>query len=375
MSTPRSTHNACQLFSGLAVCAALSSLMACRAPGMKLHPTASVQPTEVVMAGVQVTLRALNAEAIKNQPQATPSLEDLKELLAPITTPYRIGPQDVLVVTVWDHPELSLPLGQLRSDAATGNVVDDDGSIYYPYVGRLPVAGLTVPEARTKLTAALEKSLRNPQVDIKVLIFRSQKIFVGGEVRTPAVYNVTDVPFTLAEAANRAGGFTPTADLSRMVLSRGDRRWTLNFLHLLTQGNYINQILLKDGDSIHVPHRDEAPVYLLGEVRNPKSVPLYNGRISLAQAISDAGGLSGESADARSIYVLRAVAQDRVEVFHLDAYNPVAMVMADRFSLQPRDIVYVDAGTLVRWNRVVGLLMPTVTALTSTAINTKLLSK
>jgi len=359
----------------LMVLAAISLLVACRAPGMKLNASASDRPTQVEMAGVQVTLRALNAEAIKDQPLATPSPEDLKQLLAPKATPYLIGPQDVLIVTVWDHPELSLPLGQFRSDAATGTVVDDDGSFYYPYVGRLPVAGLTVPPARTKLAAALEKSLRNPQVDIKVLLYRSQKVFVGGEVRSPAVYPITDVPFTLAEAANRAGGFTPTADLSRMVLSRGERRWTLNFLHLLTQGNRIGQILLKDGDSVHVPHRDEAPVYLLGEVRNPKSVPLYNGRISLAQAISDAGGLLTSSANARSIYVLRAAAQGRVDVYHLDAYNPVAMVMADRFALQPRDIVYVDPGPLVRWNRVVGLLMPTVTALTSTATDAKFLSQ
>ena len=54
-----------------------------------------------------------------------------------------------------------------------------------------------------------------------------------------------------------------------------------------------------------------------------------------------------------------------MDVFHLDAYNPVAMVMADRFALQPRDVVYVDAGTLVRWNRVVNLLLPTTSLLTT----------
>ena len=64
-----------------------------------------------------------------------------------------------------------------------------------------------------------------------------------------------------------------------------------------------------------------------------------------------------------------------MDVFHLDAYNPVAMVIADRFRLHPRDVVYVDAGTLVRWNRVVSLMVPTVSALTSTASEIKYLSK
>ena len=50
-----------------------------------------------------------------------------------------------------------------------------------------------------------------------------------------------------------------------------------------------------------------------------------------------------------------------VDVWHLDARNPTAMVLADRFALNPRDIVYVDAGTAVRFNRLMTLLLPTIT--------------
>ena len=357
-----------------ALLALILGLTACRAPGMKLDVAASTRETRMDMAGTHVILRPLNDEAV--QSQAAPKVQDLSGLLTSTPDPYLVGPQDVLQVTVWDHPEITLPLGQFRSDAATGSVVDEEGFFYFPYVGRLKASGFTVTEVRNRLTEALSKSLRNPQVDVKVLAFRSQKIYVGGEVRNPAVYTVTDVPFTLAEAANRAGGFLPTADLSRMILTRGDRRWTLNFLDLATQGDRINQILLKSGDTLHVPHRDEAPVYLLGELRNPRSLPLYNGKISLAQALSDAGGINSQSADARSIYVLRrSASENAVEVFHLDAYNPVAMVLADRFALQPRDVVYVDAGPLVRFDRVLSLLLPTVTALSTTYFDVRYFSK
>ena len=376
------------------VLAALLGLLgvftACRAPGMKFTTLAGDRESRMQLADLKITLCPINPAAIQAQPHAGLQLDALKELLAAGPSPYRVGPQDALLVTVWDHPELNLLIGTARMDTGAPSpspfalpsqpmpqqggttttpslVVDEDGCMYYPFVGRLPVAGLTVGEVRTRLTTALAKTLRDPQVDVKVVAFRSQKIYVDGEVRNPAVYTVTDVPFTLAEAANRAGGFLPTADLSRVVLSRGNRRWTLHFLDLTNEGNRIGQIYLKDGDSLHVSHRDEAPVYLMGELRNPRSLPLYHGRISLAQALSDAGGISSATADARTVYVLRqGAAAHEVKVFHLDAYNPVSMVLADRFALLPRDVVYVDAGPLVRWSRVVGLLAPTLTALTST---------
>lgn len=350
-------------------------LGACRAPGMKFDTRAYDKNTRTRVNGQDVTLRPLNPETVRAF-GARVSDGGFEELLATKFEPYRIGPQDILMVTVWDHPELTLPLGQYRTDAATGMVVDEDGFLFYPYIGRVKLAGLTVPEARDLLTAKLDKVLQRPQVDLKVLLFRSQKVFVSGEVRNPAVYSVTDIPFTLAEAINRAGGFLPTADQSHLVVSRGDRTWSLDFLELMTRGNRIGQILLKDGDSVQVHHRDEDPVYLLGELRNPRSVPTYHGRLSLAQALSDAGGINTASAEARSIYVFRRGKTDNaVDVFHLDAYNPVAMVLADRFALQPRDVVYVDAGPLVRWNRVVSLLVPTVSALTSTASEVKYLSQ
>lgn len=342
-------------------------LTACSSPGMKLDVQASRRPTVTNMDGLRVTLRSLDAQAIP-QPEALPPTPPaaLAELLRDRPEPYVIGPQDVLLVTVWDHPEITLALGEYRTDSASGLVVDEDGYLFFLYVGRLLVKGLTVPEARARLTAELARVLQKPQVDLKVLSYRSQKVFVGGEVKTPGVYNITDVPFTLAEAVNRSGGFLPTADDSHLILSRGDKTWTLDFQTLMTQGDRIGKIYLKDGDSLQVPNVLESPVYLMGEVTRPGTVPLQHGVISLAKALSDVGGIVGASADAHSIYVIRqGSARNAVDVFHLDARNPTAMILADRFPLQPRDIVYVDAGTLVRFSRVMTLLLPTVTAVTS----------
>lgn len=349
-----------------AILAATLLLSACTAPGMKLNYSPSRHETKRI-EGLNVTLRPLTPEVVRAQRVKEP--EPLTALLTDKIAPYRVGPQDVIIVTVWDHPEITLPLGQYRTDSASGSIVDDDGTLFFPYIGKVTVSGLTVPEIREKLTVQLARVLQKPQVDVKVLAYRSQKVYVAGEVRNPAVYNVNDVPLTLSEAIARAGGFLPTADDSRLVLTRGDRSWKLNFQGLMASGNRLGKIVLKDGDTLYVPSAKDEPVYMLGEVVKPGTMPLVHGNLSLAQALSEAGGIQGMSADARSIYVIRqASAQDSVDVFHLDARNPTAMVLADRFILGPRDIVYVDAGTLVRFNRVMSMLLPTVSTISGAAL-------
>ena len=344
-------------------------LTACVSPGMKFDAKPPEHGQVEQMGDLKVTLRRIDASVLKALANRVPSSGLLADLVAEKPKPYQIGPQDYLLVTVWDHPEITLALGQYRTDNSAGNLVEDDGSIFFPYVGRIQVAGHTAPEVQVLLTTRLAHVFQNPQVDVKVLAFRSKKIYVGGEVKNPAVYTVTDVPFTLGEALNRAGGFTPLADDSRMLLVRGDRSWFLDLKSVIAQGAFAGKIYLQDGDTLLVPNNLEDPVYLMGEVSKPGSAPLVHGNLSLAKAISDVGGLIGTSADARSIYVIRqGQAANSVDVFHLDARNPTAMVLADRFALNPRDIVYVDAGSTVRFSRVMELVLPTFTAVTTSAL-------
>ena len=342
----------------------------CTSPGMKLDVKPQQETATSKMGDMDVTLHHLGPQAILDQQAKAIDPSNLAGLTENKPEPYLIGPQDILLVTVWDHPELTLALGSYRTDNATGSVVEDDGYMYFPYVGRILMKGLTLSQARTRITEGLAKVLKNPQVDIKFLAFRSQKVYVGGEVKNPATYNVTDVPFTLSEAVNRAGGFTTSADDSKLVLTRDGRSWVLDFQALMSRSSLGDRIYLKDGDTLMVPAGTDNPVYLMGEVVKPGTFPMVHGNMSLARALSDAGGILGASADARSIYVIRggAVAKS-VDVYHLDARNPTAMVLADNFQLSPRDFVYVDAGTLVRFNRVMGMVLPTVTSVIGATTN------
>jgi polysaccharide export outer membrane protein len=346
----------------------LGLLTACQAPGMKMTMRPNRHESPVEVTGLAVTLHPVTPELVVAQAGRTTPRQDLTGLLAEKLKPYRVGPQDVLLATIWDHPEITLPMGPNRTDTSSGNLVEEDGFIFFPYVGKLKVSGLTVSEIRTALTAELAKVLRNPQVDVKVIAYRSQKVYVGGEVRNPAVYAVTDVPFTLAEAVNRAGGFLPTCDDTRMVLMRGNRTWRLNFRELVASGDSFGRLVLQDGDALHVPNATEEPVYMMGELVRPGNVALVHGSLSLARALSEAGGIQVASADATSIYVIRSASAKNVDVFHLDGRNPASMVLADKFALNPRDIVFVDAGSLVRFQRVMNLVLPTLTAVTATTV-------
>ncbi|MDF1653944.1 MAG: polysaccharide biosynthesis/export family protein [Coxiellaceae bacterium] len=124
---------------------------------------------------------------------------------------YRVGPEDILNITVWDHPELTIPAGQFRSAEESGIEVSAKGDVFYPFAGRFSVLGLTVKEISEKLTLRLRSYIRSPQVSVRVAGYNSQKIQVLGSVRTPRTIEVHSAPISVMDAVSTAGGFDPLA--------------------------------------------------------------------------------------------------------------------------------------------------------------------
>ncbi|CAA2105110.1 polysaccharide biosynthesis/export family protein [Variovorax paradoxus] len=312
----------------------------------------------------------ITPDLIRSQMAARPTTvpENVKRLFAKSPV-YTIGPGDVVGIIVYDHPELLPNAGAViaqQSDptgvsVAPGFIVGANGEISFPYIGRTKVQGLTEAGASELIASRIQKFIKEPQVTVRIQSFRSQRAYVQGEVRTPGLQIFTDVPMTLSEAISRAGSFTTAGDRARITLTRGGVSTVVDMTALQAAGMDGNSIPLRNGDVVNVGTREDSRVYVMGEVRSPSPLQMrMNGRLSLNEALGDVGGPDLLAADPAQIYVVRNSPDnlDVQQIFNLNAKNPAALALADRFELMPRDVVYVDRVPLATWNRVISLILP-----------------
>lgn len=226
---------------------------------------------------------------------------------------YKIGLNDEVKITVFDEPDLS-----------TMYRVDADGSISFPLIGRVQAAGTTLSELQQRITTMLAAGyIKNPQVRAEVNQYKSQFVYVIGEVRAPGKITMTGTTMTLLEALALAG--SPTSSASNEVIvvhpNRPDAataptgtdvegaRITVNRKDL-ELGKAGQDVVLQDGDIINVPSAQH--FYITGMVRNPGTFVLDPG-ISVQQAIALAGGLNDRGSD-RRIKISRLVDGKLTEV-------------------------------------------------------------
>jgi len=216
---------------------------------------------------------------------------------------YVVGPQDVLTVTVFNETQLS---GRFR--------VENDGQFNYPFLGRLKAAGTTVTDIAALVRSRLADGyLRDPQVTVEVEQFRSQSVFVIGEVRAPGRYSLTS-SVTIVEALAQAGSIAPSAGGDVLVLhprqhadgspsqpGRGDADVERVSLSDLQAGKLSANVAIHDGDTIFVPKAQR--FYVTGQVRSPGAYVLEP-NMTVLQAISTAGGLTDRGSN-RGVRIVR----------------------------------------------------------------------
>jgi polysaccharide export outer membrane protein len=333
----------------------------------KTAPHARVDNSLLATPVTAEVVAALRAE----RERAAPPI-DLPVVAEPFV--YRLGPQDRLHISVWNHPDLgsgqqgnqalpsvaiqSGPAAPINPATASDRIVDDDGTVFVPLAGKVPAVGLTVPEFRERLAARLREFVHDPQVEVQVSEYRSQRVFVAGQVRTPGAVPVTAVPLRVTDALAQAGGALIDADLSDVRLTRAGRRVVLDLDRLYYKGDPAANLLLQHGDVLTVPDRQNQKIFVLGEVNQPKSYILRRGDVTLAEALADAGGPNAIASSTAHIYLLRLDDEGKPRVYHLDAREPAALLLAEALPVQAGDLVVVNPTAISLVSRLVNQFAP-----------------
>lgn len=319
----------------------------------------------------QIQLITITPQLLSTNSPVTLSEAVPDALLSYKPEPYRIGAGDTLYITIWDHPELTSPAGVQQQTAANGRLVRSDGTLFYPYIGAVQVAGMTIEQLRQTLSHKLAAYVKDPQVDVNVVGYNSQHVLIQGAFLKTDPQSISAVPLTLWEALGAAEINPTQANITGLILSRDGHDYHLDLAGLNSAKSIERDIYLKSGDRLFLPYNDTREVYVMGEVMRPMAVNFgTSDAFTLTQALGRVGGLNPLSASGKEVYVIRGASDldnAPAKVFQLDARSPSAFALGDKFQVKAGDVVFVGAAGITRWNRVLSQILPSATLLSTAA--------
>lgn len=233
---------------------------------------------------------------------------------------YVLGSGDVVRITVYEHADLNAVAR-----------ISQTGSINFPLVGEVFIAGLNERAAEVKLSELLAQGgfVKSPQVSIIVDQYRSQQVSVLGEVNKPGVYAI-DRGNRLMDLLAMAGGVNPSGGENAVLIKKGGNGQgghPIDLFQLLQKGDMTQNVEVADGDIIYIPRMDV--FYIYGEAQRPGSYRLQR-NMTVMQALSMGGGLTPRGT------------QRGIQIKRKDASGAVVTIKADLSEvLMPDDVVYV----------------------------------
>ena len=258
-------------------------------------------------------------------------------------------------------PADSLSLNLTDTDDIDGTyLIDQYGMIDLPFIGKINLNNLTLNEAQKKLIQEIKKFYRNPDLQIEIVEFNSSKVYFIGAVRNQITINLDQKPIKLIEAAIMANFDPSSPDKlygTKGFLRRDNKVYKIDLSNTFKSTDENENFYLKKDDVIFIDRNSDA-IHIFGEVNSP-GIYFPNMDYSLTELISTSG-LNQLTANAKKVYVIREKYNSflEVDIFQLNLKNPVNLIAGRKFKLQEKDIIFIPAAEIVKWNRVISLLLP-----------------
>ncbi len=262
---------------------------------------------------------------------------------------YVLGTSDVITINLTD-----------TDDIDNSYIIDTEGMIDLPFIGKVKISNLTLDQAETNLLKVIEKYYKNPDLQVKISEYNSSKVFMLGAVKNQITINLDQEPIKIIEAAIQAN-FNPSSESksfgSKGILRRNNKVYKINLQNAFKSTDEKENFYLKKDDVVFIDKNSDA-IHVFGEVSKP-GVYFPNLDYSLTELIAT-GGLNQLTANARKIYVIRENFTKflSVDVFQLNIKNPINLIVGRKFYLHAKDIVFIPPAPIVKWNRTISLLLP-----------------
>jgi polysaccharide export outer membrane protein len=300
---------------------------------------------------------------------------------------YKVGPGDVLFVKLGalsaraeggDDGVMFLTGITAMPARQIGQEVSRDGTIDVPIIGRVYAQGKTVQQLTDEVTERIKALYKHPSVEVKILEYNAHFASVTGEVAGPRRMPLTNQPIRVLDLVQLAGGPTENADLRGAYLRKENGQTVpIDLLALLLEGDHRFNLLLDSGDSLTVPASDLNKLFVFGEAINPSTQRLRQDGTTLAEALNDMD--INDITSNKMAYVIRGATHDdaldsllanpdnteaylsklsHIDIYEMNLEHLPSYVLADRFQMQPRDVVYLTASKVALWSRFISQLLP-----------------
>ena len=362
-----------------ALIALLASVAACQSVGPSRK--------EVVKAVAQTSLPGVRIVDVNEQVAGQLNVEsgDEKDVFArdfsgaaPVGTTVGVG--DTVEVTIWEAAPPAL-FGTAILDAGTGSgsvvqtsrantlpgfLVGPAGTITVPFAGEIPAAGRTVHEIEREIVRRLQGRAHLPQAIVRISRNVAATVTLLGDVKQPGQIPLTPHGERVLDALSEAGGTNQPLDRMTIQLTRGGIVRRMAAEDIVADPS--NNVVLKTGDVVTALYEPNS-FTVLGAAGKNDEVRFEGTGISLSQALGRVGGLRGDTADPRGVFIFRwqkpagipgdpraSAGQGVPVIYRIDLKQPETYLAAQKFEMRDGDLLYISNSPVSDFQRFLGLL-------------------